>query len=143
MPEPGIGRGSVRAMRRHLWLVAARSAFLAVAAALLLAGPGCEDNDSLMDHVPPDGQGSMIFDNQSPDRIRVYLDGRYAGEVKDWDDLTLDLDPGVYRVFLDGKDSERTYQKDADVLDGRLTVLHISPSSSSAFSYNVWTEYDE
>jgi len=104
---------------------------------------GCEDDEGYRDHTPPDGKGSIVVDNQTPDRLRVYIDGGYAAQADDWDDLILDLDPGVYRVFLEGRDSDRTYQGDIDVLEGRLTILHVSPDASVATAYKVRIEYEE
>jgi hypothetical protein len=121
----------------------ARVSGLCLLAAAVCIAPGCEDDEAYRDHSPPEGMGSIVVDNQTSDRVRVYIDGAYAAQAGDWDDVILDLDPGVYRVFLDGRDSDRTYQGDIDVLEGRLTILHVSPDSSVATAYRVRIEYEE
>ena len=116
---------------------------LCLLAAAICFAPGCEEDKGYLDHTPPEGMGSLVVDNQTPDRIRVYIDGEYVAQAGDWDELILDFAPGVYRVFLEGRDSDRAYQNDVDVLEGRLTILHVSPDASVATEYKVWTEYEE
>ena len=113
-----------------------KAAFGALCAACLL---GCDDPSSF-DHTPPSGQGTLIVDNLTPDDINVYLDGASLGQAGDDSSRTYDMKPGVYRVVLDDEHHDRSYASDVDILEGRLTVLHVHlPGYGSA--YNVSSEF--
>ena len=111
--------------------------------AFLCCAIGCdEDEEEFLDHVPAAGQGSLVVDNNTVEDIDVFVDGLFQGRVRDGDEGTADMAPGEYRVFLDSADSDRTYQGDVDVLEGRLTILHVSIDSSSTFAFSVQVEYE-
>lgn len=74
-------------------------------------------------HDPPPGQGSLILDNRTGDRLHAYIDGYHVGNVSRYDYEIHDLDPGVYRVVIDERGGYRTWRGDVDVLEGQLTVL--------------------
>ncbi|HOW97649.1 MAG TPA: hypothetical protein P5567_14410 [Kiritimatiellia bacterium] len=112
-----------------------------LAVALALGVTGCEDED--YDHVPPDGQGSIILDNYSPDDIHVYIDGVETNEVKDYEDEAYDMTGGVHRVILDGKDNDRYGAWDVDVVVGQLTVVEIRTSDWNWDDYEVSIHLEE
>lgn len=115
---------------------------LAVALLTLLpAVTGCDDEEDYRDHEPPAGMGSLIVDNNSPEDIDIYLDAALDSRVKDGDDRIIDLAPGDYRVVLDSDDSDRLYSATMDILEGRLTILHVSIAISVA-TLNVRVEID-
>ncbi|MCX7818276.1 MAG: hypothetical protein N2652_03575 [Kiritimatiellae bacterium] len=101
--------------------------------ALLLAG-GCEERD--YDHTPPAGYGSLILDNFTGDRIRVYINGGDAGLLDRYDDAAWDLRPGLHRVVLDQREGPRHAAWDVDVVTARLTVIRVRVSDWD------WREYD-
>ena len=107
-----------------------------VTAALLLAifATGCEEKN--YDHVPPAGRGSLVLDNYTADRIRVFLDGGDAGELSRYGDAAWDLPPGLHRVVLDQREGPRHTAWDVDIITGRLTVIRIRVSDWN------WCEYD-
>ena len=115
--------------KRAKWL--RRLGIMAVVLASGLAA-GCDDDDDY-DHDVPAGQGSLVVDNFTVDRVRVYVDGEKMDSVGDGDHRYYDLAPGVHRVALDGDDTDRSWADDVDVLDGRLTVLEVR---SAAFDYD-------
>ena len=106
---------------------------LCAAMAGWLGVTGCE-SDEISDHNPPEGQGSLIVDNQSPYRLDVYLNGQKQESVGDFDDHAYDRLPGVYRLVLDpDEDFLNAVAGDVDVLEGRRTVVQVStrgPGSS-------------
>ena len=51
---------------------------LAISFAMYIVA-GCDNSD--FDHDPPAGQGSLIVDNFTGDRVRVYIDGEEAQSV--------------------------------------------------------------
>ncbi|MBM4148783.1 MAG: hypothetical protein FJ224_07040 [Lentisphaerae bacterium] len=105
---------------------------------------GCfEDDEGYRDHTPADGLGSIVVNNETYDEMDVFVDSEFAMEVGDWDDAAFDVEPGEHRVVLDGRDSDRSYAGDIDVLKGRLTILHVSSSPSSSSSYTVRIEYSD
>ncbi len=85
---------------------------------------GCELDDD-PDHVPPAGFGAIIIENDTPEDIRIYIDGADKGEVSDFSDRPYDLLPGTYRVVMDQEDTRRSWRGDVDVLDGRLSILRV------------------
>ena len=115
--------------KRAKWL--RRLGIMAVVLASGLAA-GCDDDDDY-DHDVPAGQGSLVVDNFTADRVRVYVDGEKRESVGDGDHRYYDLAPGVHRVALDGDDTDRSWADDVDVLEGRLTVLEVR---SAAFEYD-------
>jgi hypothetical protein len=116
-------RAAFAAGRRHCGF----RKFLSISlAASLLFMAGCDDDDDY-DHSPPDGQGSIIIDNNGPDDLHVYIDGIYVDDVRDGHWKAFDHAPGVSRVVLDESGSDRTFRGDVDVLGGQLTVLYVTP----------------
>lgn len=108
------------------------TAALALLAAALAAG--CEERR--YDHTPPPGQGSLILDNFTGDRIRVFIDGGDAGVLDDYDDNAWDLAPGLHRLVLDQRNGPRHAAWDVDIITGRLTVIRIRVSDWN------WRLYD-
>ncbi len=100
--------------------------------ALILAAfvCGCEGNKKNDDdHDVPDGMGSLIVDNNSGDKITIYIDGARQTEVGSYADKAFDLQPGIHRVVLDQRHGPRTYRDDVDILEGKRTVLDIAASA--------------
>ncbi|MDD4869756.1 MAG: hypothetical protein PHR77_04285 [Kiritimatiellae bacterium] len=117
--------------------------FLITGILMALVFAGCDDNDSYYDHVPPAGQGSLVVDNGTGDDISVYIDGVRMTGVDDGDAGIIDLAPGVYRLVLDSDHSERSYRADMDILQNRLTIMEVWPSSANNYYYyDVVTTYD-
>jgi hypothetical protein len=90
---------------------------------LLVAFTGCDDDD--FSHDPPEGQGSLVIDNETYVDVKVYLDGYLLYKVDSYDDKTTDLDPGTYRVVIDEKGGDHSYRDDIDIIEGKLTVIEI------------------
>lgn len=102
---------------------------------------GCEDED--YDHNPPAGQGTLVVENRTWDRLYVFLDGAEVESVKEDKHKYYDLAPGVYRVVLDGDDSDRTWADDVDVLEGRLTVLEVREDSLDSDDFDVGVYFED
>jgi len=112
-----------------------------VAAALAVVLPwlsGCDEDE--YDHDPPAGQGTLVVDNFTGDRVEVYIDGMEVESVRSGKHRYYDLAPGVHRIALDGDDTRRFWADDIDILEGRLTVLEVRGYSGS--SYDVWIYFD-
>ncbi len=95
---------------------------------------GCEEKD--YDHTPPPDQGAIILENLTGDSLDVFVDGQSSGRLGEYDELAIDLDPGVHRVVLDQRHGVRYGTWDVDVVKGRLTVVRIRISTWD------WREYD-
>ena len=115
---------------------------LAVAATVSVWSAGCDDDDEDYDHVSPAGQGTLVVDNNTPDRVRVFVDGVQAQSVGKGDERYYDLDPGDYRIALDGEDSDRFWTGDADILQGRLTILKVSDDLGDFDDFDVDIDFD-
>jgi hypothetical protein len=89
--------------------------------ALLLPLCGCDEDG--YDHKPPAGQGAIVVENNTSDRLRVYIDGIEKDRVKYGKHGTYDCEPGLRRVALDGDSVRSAWSGEVDVLEGRLTVL--------------------
>lgn len=112
-----------------------------LAGALVLAA-GCDDED-FRDHTPPAGQGSLIVVNNTGDDIDVFLDGVQVMDVDDFDDSTLDTTPGLRRLVLDEDDGSRSESEDIDILEGRLTIVHVSVAAFDNTDYRLDVEYED
>jgi hypothetical protein len=115
------------------------------AALSLLAGAltflaGCDD--SRFSREPPVGQGSVVVDNYTGDRLRVYVDGLEIESTSADDHRYYDLDPGLYRMALDGEDVGRSWAGDVDVLNGRRTVLEVRGYTGDYRSFDVRIYFD-
>lgn len=108
---------------------------LALAAALPWLA-GCDESE--YDYDPPAGQGSLVVDNYTGDRIYVYVDGLEVDSVRSGKHRYYDLEPGVHRVALDGDDTRRFWADDVDLLEGRLTVLEVQGYSSESFDVRIY-----
>ena len=113
---------------------------LALLAWSLLTIPGCEGGSG-EDHIPPAGLGSVIIRNHTIENIGVFINGLEYGPSS-YDGATFyDLKPGVYRFALSEQDGERSYAADVDVLQGRLTLMDVSMSSTNIYAYDVSTYF--
>lgn len=127
---------------RAMWwrLLGRGSAAVAMIFCLLVSG--CDDDDGF-DHVPPEGMGTLIIDNDTFDDIEIFINGAEIGRVRDGNDGFFDLEPGLYRVVLSDEDRDRDYRNDIDILAGRLTVLYVdAPINAFDDEYRVVFEYD-
>ena len=122
-----------KSLRRWLRILA-----LVVPAALWA---GCDDEE--FDHTPPAGQGTLVVDNYAADRVYVYIDGEQVNSVTADKHQYYDRDPGVYRVVLDGDDSERSWADDVDVLEGRLTVLEVRTHALDYQAFDVRVYFED
>ena len=116
-------------------------AVLALAATVTGWGTGCDDDEEY-DHDVPAGQGTLVVDNQTPDRVRVFIAGVQVQSVGKGDERYYDLDPGLYRVALDGEDTDRFWTGEADVLQGRLTILKVNDDLGDFDDFDVDFDYD-
>ncbi len=114
-----------------------------VLAVSLAAGwaAGCDDSE--FDRDPPEGQGSLIVDNYTGDRVRVYIDGEQVESVSAGDHEYYDRDPGVYRVALDGDDTNRSWAGDVDILENRRTVLEVRGAAFDYEDYDIRIYFDD
>lgn len=113
---------------------------LAMAAWVVAGTAGCEDDDDF-DRVPPAGQGSLVVDNNTGDRVRVFIDGGQVQSVGKYDDRYYDLNPGTYRVALDGDDTDRFWIGEIDILQGRVTVLDVTDDVDDYDDFDVDLDY--
>ncbi|MBP7830037.1 MAG: hypothetical protein KA248_08985 [Kiritimatiellae bacterium] len=109
--------------------------WMLIAGVLALGLAGCEDED--YDHVPPDGQGSIILDNFTGDDIYVFIDGTATNRLRDYKDEAYDLDPGVHRLVLDQDGGDRYGAWDVDVIEGRLTIVDVETDDWNWDDYEV------
>jgi hypothetical protein len=124
--------GSVKPFFKKLGLL---PLFLAVG---ILAG--CDD--STFDREPPPGRGTLVVDNYTGDRLRVYVDGQEREKTSAGDHRYYDLLPGVHRVALDGDDVNRSWVDDIDILEGRRTVLEVRSASFEYDTYDTQMYFD-
>ena len=115
---------------------------LALAATVTCWGTGCDDDEDDYDHDVPAGQGTLVVDNNTPDRVRVFIAGAQVQSVGKGDERYYDLDPGLYRVALDGEDTDRFWTGEADVLQGRLTILKVSDDLGDFDDFDVDADFD-
>ena len=115
---------------------------LAMAAMVTTWSAGCDDDDDDYDHASPAGMGTLVVDNNTPDRVRVFVDGVSVQSVGKGDKRYYDLDPGDYRIALDGEDTDRFWTGDADILQGRLTILKVSDDLGDFDDFDVDFDYD-
>jgi hypothetical protein len=107
-----------------------------------LLGTGCDDDDDF-DHVPAEGMGALVIDNDTFDDLDIFVDGAQIGHVTDGHDGFFDMAPGLYRIVLTDEDGDRSYRNELDVLVGRLTVMYVDePLSAFADEYRVVVAYD-
>ena len=118
-----------------------RLAAFALAAALA-AGFACGCDDDEHDHDLPAGMGAICVDNETGNRLRIYVDGAEVESVSAWKQRYFDLNPGLYRVVLDDDDAQRTWGGDVDVLEGRLTVIEARAGGAFDPGFEVWTYVD-
>ena len=115
---------------------------LAMAATVTFWGTGCDDDEDDFDHDVPAGKGTLVVDNNTPDRVRVFIAGVQVQSVGKGDERYYDLDPGLYRVALDGEDTDRFWTGEADVLQGRLTILKVNDDLGDFDDFDVDFDYD-
>ncbi|MBU1693175.1 MAG: hypothetical protein KJ726_04760 [Verrucomicrobia bacterium] len=108
--------------------------FLAVAV-FALVFTGCEKKE--YDHVPPEGQGSILLDNFTADDINVFIDGVASNRLRDYKVEAYDASSGVHRLVLDQAGGDRYGAWDVDVVVGRLTVVEIRTSDWDWEVYEV------
>lgn len=108
-------------MKRNYCILAA---IFCLAMPLLFSG--CDWGDDDRDHVPPPGHGALFVENRTAHELRVYADGRELGRVRAYRDRPFDLKPGVYRVVLDQRNTDRNWRDNVDIIEGRLTVLDVA-----------------
>ena len=115
--------------RRFQW------AGIGMMAAAWLFLSGCDEDR--YDRDPPPGQGSMVVENVTGDRVLVYVDGAEEDGVSAGKHRYYDRAPGVYRVVLDGDDTNRSWAGDVDILEGRRTVLEVRGYSGDYNPFEV------
>ena len=116
-----------------------------LALGFLLAGTlpwlaGCDETE--YDYDPPAGQGSLVVDNFTGERIDVFIDGLEVDRVSSGKHRYYDLEPGVHRVAFDGDDSDRFWAEDVDILEERLTVLEVEANYDGTGTFAVRIHFD-
>ena len=101
---------------------------------------GCDDDD--YDRDPPPGLGTLVVDNFTGTRVRVYIEGERVANVGSDEHRYYDLEPGIYRIALDGSDTDRSWAGDVDILEGRRTVMEVHSYSADYREYDVRMFYD-
>ena len=114
---------------------------LALAATVAVWTAGCDEDDDY-DHDIPAGQGTLVVDNRTPDRIHVFIAGEQVQSVGDDDERYYDLDLGLYRIALEGDDTDRFWTGEADILEGRLTILKVRDDLGDFDDFDVDVDYD-
>lgn len=89
----------------------------------------CENDDDDYDHDIPAGMGTLVIDNRTYSDIYVYISGREQEKVESDDYEFYDREPGTYRVALEEKRGDRTWFGDADVMEGKKTVMKVYTGS--------------
>ena len=108
---------------------------------LVLGAAGCEDED--YDHVPPEGLGSIVLDNYSPDDINVFINGQETNRLRDYETEAYDVTAGVHRLVLDGRNNDRYGAWDVDVVVGQLTVVEVRTTEWDWDEYEVSVHLEE
>ncbi len=108
---------------------------------MILALASCESDDDSYDHDPPAGMGALIIDNHTDDDISVYLNGVETNKAPDSDWKAYDLKPGGYRLVLEQRGGDHSFNDDVDVLENRRTILDVQ-YSSNPYRYDVFLRYD-
>lgn len=104
---------------------------------------GCEEANDDFDVTVSDGKGALVVQNLSGSDFNVFIGGSYVGEVDSDDHLTVELDPGVVRVFLREDDGDGSgYGDDLDILEGRTTIVRIQRDDRDWDDYDITVEYD-
>ena len=116
--------------------------WVGILAIFLAAGliSGCDDDR--FDHTSPAGQGTLVVDNWTGDRLLVYVDGLEVGSTGGSKYRYYDLEPGLHRVALDSDDIERAWAGDVDILERRLTVLEVSGYGADYRGFTVRFYFD-
>ena len=84
----------------------------------------------------------MVIDNNTGDDIDLFVDGERLTRVGDYSERVIDLDPGIYRVVLNEEDGDANSRGDVDILENRLTILHVYAHPYDWREYDVRTEFD-
>lgn len=117
-----------------------RAAVVVVAATLGGIVAACEHEG--YDYNPPPGQGAIVVDNFTGDRIQVFVDGSRLETVRSGGRRAYDLNPGAYRVALDSEDHYRSWADDVDVLKDRLTILEVRGQTGNYRQLDVRKYFD-
>ncbi len=105
---------------------------------LLIFSSGCED-DKKYNHNPPEGQGSLIIDNNTEDDIYIYIDGHLSTHAPYSSKQAYDLEPGEHRVVFDQRGGDRYYSDDVDILENKLTIWDVYFSARD-YEVNKWID---
>ena len=97
---------------------------------------GCSGSGDY-DHKPAVGFGTLIVDNLTSDDIEVFVDSVQILKVRDGHDEFYDLAPGTYRIVLAEDGGSQSYIDEIDVLEGRQTILEVSPSFGDSYDVSV------
>jgi hypothetical protein len=118
-----------------------RGGLLCALAIFVAAGflTGCEDDD--FDHDPPAGKGTLYIVNNTGDGMDVFFNGKRVEGVGSGRKRYYDLDPGVYRVVLDGDDSPRSWGGDVDLLADRKTIMDVGLEPDNFRQFDVFIFY--
>jgi hypothetical protein len=104
-------------------------------------GSGCDRTGDNYDYDVPTGQGVLVVDNQTIERLTVYVNGGERLSVRGNHDEGVDLSPGHYRVAFLQHDGDREYADDIDILEGRQTILKVANGRHSD-DYDVTIDHD-
>ena len=101
---------------------------------------GCDDSNYSRD--PVTGQGLLVVDNFTGYRVQVYIEGEREDSVSSGNHRYYDLEPGVYRVALDGNNTDRSWAGDVDVLENRRTVMEVRNYSGDYRYFDIRIYFD-
>ena len=138
--EASESTGGMHVMNTMQAMGAGWKLLAAALAAVVLTAGGCDDDR--YDHKPPQGMGTLYVENETGDRVRVYLDGEEQDSVGSWKRRHYDLKPGTWRLALDGSRVARTWVGDVDVLEGRRTVAEVRTRSENVYAFDVRYFFD-
>ena len=115
--------------------------FLVSALFVLGFSSGCDEDHKGSSHKPPEGQGAIVMRNNSPHKVRVFLDGVRQEPVSKNRTRSYDLAPGVYRVVLQEAGGDQDFREEVDVLAGQNTVFDVADGSCCG-EFDVYIFFD-
>jgi hypothetical protein len=108
-------------------------------AALAVALAACQEEE-YMDHTPPEGQGSLVVDNNSTDTLRVLVNAT-TNLIESGAYAVADLAPGDYDVRVEEQgNAYRTFEDLVTVHGSELLILHVFGHPTDRTAYTVVDE---
>ena len=88
---------------------------------------GCVEDDDGENFDPVADQGALFINNDGFNPVHVYVDGeRVPGRVGGGDSKGYSYPPGVYRVIVVDRETDRQlFRDELDILEDRVTVIDL------------------